>query len=424
MSTPERLDDRSDMLQPAAESPLARAARISQALSEVARRQRFATGRYPGIGGGLGARRGERRFWLSIKLSFLALVVVPSVAAMVYFAFIASDQYVSETRFTVAGGVAPATDGIGSMTGVPSLQTFQDTQVVVNYVESQGLVDELSHRVDLRAIFARSDADWIARLPSHAPIEKLVRYWKWMTDVSVSLPGGIITFAVRAFRPEDARAVASGVLALSEKMVNNMNDRMRRDTVALATSDLQLAGDRLKVAGAALEGARNEEKMLDAKRTADSLSSLRTGVLSAKIRLQQEYDTRLKFISPQTSQMRNLRARLDAADVEIAKIESQMTAKGDGLGRTLSASMTTLEGLELERQIAEDEYSNAAVALERAQIASEAKLIYLNQFVEPVTAEEARYPRRFAWTAAIVAGSLFLWSILVGVAVLVRNHRA
>jgi capsular polysaccharide transport system permease protein len=425
MSMQEKLDEPGRLLQPAPDSPLARATRVSQALTEVARRARFSTRRRGGIGGGFGARRGERAFRSAIRLSFLAVVVAPSLAAAVYFVAFASDQYVSEAQFTVAGGNPPLLDGIGAMTGIPSLQTFQETQVVASYVQSRAIVDELSRRTDLRAAFAAPEADWIARLSDKAPIEKLVLYWKRMTDVSVSMPGGIVDFTVRAFRPADAENLARAVLALSEKMVNDMNDRMRRDTIALATSDLQLAGGRFKFASLALETARNEEKTLDARRTADGFNSLKTSLQLQKIRMQQQYESQLKFISPQTPQMRDLKARIDAAGTEIAKIEAQLTAKNGGAdGNVLSASMTKLEGLELERGIAAQQYADAALALERAQITSESKLVYLNQFIRPATAEEARYPRRVAWIAAITAAALLLWGCLVGTAVLVRNHMA
>jgi capsular polysaccharide transport system permease protein len=425
MATREILDKRGTLLPPEPQTSLARASRVAQALSEVARRSRFSTRRRGGMGGGFGARRGERFFRMAIKLSFLLIVVVPSTAATAYFALFAADQYVSEARFTVAGGAAPVSDNVGTLTGIPSLQTLQEAEVVANYIQSRAMVDGLSRRLDLRAFFTRPEADWIARLAQDPPIEKLERYWKWMTDVSVSLPGGIVSLTVRSFRPGDAEKLAAAVVELSEKMVNDMNDRMHRDTVALATSDLQVAGERVKVTNVALEKARNEEKMLDAGHEADSFNSLKASVQSTKIKLQQQYDSQTKFISPQASQMRGLKARIDAANVEIAKIDALLTAR-DGTvdGTVISASMTRLEGLELERQVAEQEYASAALALERAQIAAESKLIYLNQFVQPATAEEARYPRRFASIAVVVGGALLLWSCLLGIAVLVRNHMA
>ena len=51
----------------------------------------------------------------------------PSAIAAVYYAFIASDQYVAEAKFTVNGGEPPSADAIGSFTGIPAIAIVQYT---------------------------------------------------------------------------------------------------------------------------------------------------------------------------------------------------------------------------------------------------------------------------------------------------------
>ena len=98
-------------------SALERARILSQALSDAARRSRISSRSRRYSGGGFQARRGAALMRWAAAVSFCLIVVLPSVATAIYYTFLASDQYVAETRFTVSGGEAPAIDGIGAMTG-------------------------------------------------------------------------------------------------------------------------------------------------------------------------------------------------------------------------------------------------------------------------------------------------------------------
>jgi capsular polysaccharide transport system permease protein len=215
------------------------------------------------------------------------------------------------------------------------------------------------------------------------------------------------------------------LVALSEQMVNAMNDRIRQDTLAIATTELEIAGDQFASARTALEKARNAEGMLDAAVTADSVNELMSRVEGTRLKLQHEYESQAKFVSPDAPQMRTLRAQIDASEAQRAELAARLTStKHSDRDRVVASSMTKLAALSLEQQIAEQEYGLAAVALERARISSDTQLVYLNQFVSPMIAEQARYPRRFAGILVVVAAALGGWICLFGLAVLVRNNMA
>jgi capsular polysaccharide transport system permease protein len=402
---------------------------MAQTLASAARRARFSTrGHMRGrlVAGGFRARPGQQAFNLATQISFLLLVVIPSLSAIVYFVSFASNQYAAEARFTLRPGRAPISDGLNAVTGIPSALVVQDTQIVVNYIRSSALLEKLAQQIDLTEVYSRSDIDWYARLKPGSPIEKLERYWKSMTDVEISMPGGIVIFTVRAFQPEDATKIANVVIELCEQMVNEMNDRIRQDTLAAATTQLQIAGERIASTRDALETARNAEGMLDAGVTADSVNLLISQVDSNRLKLQHEYESQAKFVSTDAPQMRNLKARIEAAQAQRAELAAQLTSNNHTRdpSRVVSASMTKLAELSLEQQIAEQEFSLASTSLQRARIVSDMKLEYLNQFVSPMIPEEARYPRRFAGILVVVAGALGVWGGLFGLAVLVRNNMA
>jgi len=93
---------------------------------------------------------------------------------------IASDQYAAEARFTVRGGAAPKLDSLAALTGVPTVQIIQDTKIVLNFIQSRAIVEQLDHKLDLRGIFSRPGVARFCAFNPEKPIEKLVRYWKTM----------------------------------------------------------------------------------------------------------------------------------------------------------------------------------------------------------------------------------------------------
>ena len=146
---------------------------MSRALTDAARRARFSIrARQAYRGGSFKARAGAKvmRF-LTIAL-FVAMVVVPNLVAGIYFSLIASDQYVSEAKFTVSSGAIPQMDGLGSVTGVPPILIVQDTQVVTSYIQSRAMVEQLERTVGLRDAYGSKSIDWLARFRKDKPIEK------------------------------------------------------------------------------------------------------------------------------------------------------------------------------------------------------------------------------------------------------------
>ena len=104
--------------------------------------------------------------------------------AGIYFGLVASDQYVSEAKFTVSSGAIPKMDNLGSVTGLPPILIVQDTQVVTSYIQSRAMVEQLEHTVGLRDAYGSKSIDWWARFRKDEPIEKFTDYWEKMWQSS------------------------------------------------------------------------------------------------------------------------------------------------------------------------------------------------------------------------------------------------
>src|SRR5690606_9594887 len=114
----------------------------------------------------------------SVRLAFIACVLVPTFFAFVYFALFASNQYVAEFRFTVK-------DASSSVSGQQSLLSILSSShsspfnnyVVTDYLSSRQVIDELRNKIGLVSIYSKVNIDWLSRFNPTRPVEKFAAYW-------------------------------------------------------------------------------------------------------------------------------------------------------------------------------------------------------------------------------------------------------
>lgn len=420
--------DRRESLQPLAGEGevLTGAELVSRHLKDVSRQLR----RPAPIWAGNIAQQAERlksSFGAWVLLAFIAGVVLPVLSAGLYLAIFASDQYASEARFAVRGGDRGPLDPLAGLTG--GAGHTQDTLIIANYISGRGMVEELQKTLDLREMFSRPKADYLFSFNPDKPIEKLVRYWRWQVDVGVEQMSGIITVVVRAFTPEDSLAIAQGVIAASEKLVNDLSDRSRRDALKQAQSELTLAERALQDKIKAMRELREREGILDATKMSEAMLKLVGDLRLELSKLESEYAATRNTVAESTPQMRVMQARIRSTREQIRLIEARMTSQQQAGGRTggdpaLAESMGRFDRLRLEQEFAQKHYVDAAAAFERARIDVDTQQLYLAAFLQPVLAQDALYPKSGWIMAALTAICLVLWGAGVGIAVLVRNYGA
>jgi capsular polysaccharide transport system permease protein len=405
---------------------------VSRSLKDISREMRRPA---PVWAGNLGqqAERLKSSFGAWVILAFVSVVVVPVLAAGLYLAIFAADQYASEARFAVRGGERGPIDPLSAISGA-SAGHAQDSLIIADYIRGQGMVTELEKTLNLREMFSTTKADWLFSFNPDKSIEKLVRYWRWQVDVNVDSMSGIITVLVRAFTPEDALAISKAIIVASEKLVNDLSERARRDALKQAQSELTLAENTLQDRIKAMRDLRNREGILDATKTSDAMTKL-TGDLRLELaRMESEYASSRRSVSETSPQMRVLEARIRSARDQLRLIEGRMTqtprtSGGAATGNAssdpaLADSMGRFDRLNLEQGFAQKQYVEAAAAFERARMELDSQHVYLATFLQPVLAQDALFPKKGWILAALAAICLVLWSVGVGAAVLARNYVA
>ena len=396
-----------------------RAVAISRALRIAARR---ASGQNISRQFKLETIEDGRWFRRGILLSFVILVVVPIGLAALYLGVLASNQYVSEARFAVRDSESSPLETIGGLAGFSGLQRMQEALIISNYIRSRAMFEEIDKSIGLRDRYARPDADFLSRLAPDDPIEDMIYYWRWKVDVEVDINSGIVTLKVRAFTPEDALLVATEVIRHSERLVNELSERARRNALTAAGEELARSEQNLRAALSEMRDIRNAEGVLDAGKSAESITKLIAELRSRSFLLREDYEAANRTVSPSAPHMRILQSRIQALQSQIQELEGKIA--GGKENAPLSTSQSHLQRGALNMKIAEDRYVLAAGKYEFARMETESQHAYLVTFVSPRLAEDSLYPRRLLFFVLVSLVVAAIWAGSVGIAVLIRNHAA
>ena len=347
------------------------------------------------------------------------LAVSPSLLAMVYFGFVASDRYVSEAQFIIRTASRPVgATGFGSflqMAGVGRSQ--EDVFSVQSFLGSRDAARLLSEQLPIRDFYGSSGGDPIARYPSiiYGPsLEELSRYLGWMITTIYSSNTGITTLRVQAFRPEHAMAMADKLLELGEQMVNRMNERIHSDAVRLSEDEVKRNEDRLVAAQITITRFRNDELTIDPARSSVIVAEL-IARLAAELAQAQTQLREMTASTPDGPLLSPMRRRVAALETQIETERRKISSESGGLAQKLA----DYERLVLEREFAKTTLAAAVRSLESARTEARRQQLYLERVTQPAAADYPLAPDRLRMIITVLAanglGLLVGWLIYAGV---------
>ncbi len=182
---------------------------------------------------------------------FLATVVVPTAVSIIYFGAIASDVYITESKFVVKStsqNTAPSLDGLFGRMGVSS--SNNDAWGIQSYSLSRDALSKLDKELQVKQHYSSSEVDIFNRFPTvriwDKSFEWFHEYYLGKVAVLVDPITSVNTMTVRAYNPEIALKINKSLLTLSEDLVNQLNLRARQDLIKSAQREVDIAKNKIQ----------------------------------------------------------------------------------------------------------------------------------------------------------------------------------
>jgi capsular polysaccharide transport system permease protein len=359
------------------------------------------------------------------QITFLIMVVLPALAACIYYGLWASDQYVAEARFGVRQTQEPivSEDALSMMAKGMAVSTAgRDPYLVANYVRSRNLVEDLDREIGLREIYSRPAADRFSRFDPRKSGEKLWGYWRKMVTVNVDRLSGLVTVRTLAFTPDDAVTIVRAIQVDAERIIDQTSQRVRADALRLADDELARARQRYVESLLALRRVRDGAQTVDPETAIEETAATLTGATRQKLALERDRAFNMRVLSPSAPQIVILDQRIRAIDEQIAALNRSLTSH-DEADRTAADVIGRFEERELARRFSEKLMEITQSSYERARVEEARQHTYLTTFVEPIRPDEAQYPRRARKIGFIAVVALVVWVVTLILIAAVRDHK-
>lgn len=359
-------------------------------------------------------KRGGLLFWLT--------VLIPTLISTVYYGFLASDVYLSESSFVIRSPEKQTRGGIGLLLGSAGFSNAsEEVRAAQGYIHSRDALRALNADDFARNAWAHKGVSIFDRFNGFGlsgSFEDLYVYYEKMVGISTDTETGISHLSVRAFTPKEAQRINQELLGQAEGLVNRLNQRGEEDLIRYAEREVQEANEQARAAALELAKFRNKAGVIDPERQAtvqlQMISKLQDELVGARLQLLQ-----LRSISRDSPQIPVLEVRIRGLQ---SAINDELGAVAGNSG-SLSAVAAQYQTLQVQRQFADQQLGVALTALQEARNDARRQRAYLERISEPSLADDSMEPRRLRGIVTVFLLGLVIWGVVAMLLAGVREHR-
>jgi capsular polysaccharide transport system permease protein len=352
---------------------------------------------------------------------FVAGVILPVFLSAIYYFGIASDQYVSESRFVIKAPnqrTAQTTSfaNLIQSTGLSSGQ--EQSNQVIDFVRSRSALDTLDKKLNIKKAYGNSGIDFLSRFPriwEDNAFEDLFDYYRSKIEISRDNDTGLVVLRTIAFSAKDARAINALLLEQSETLVNELNENARNKAISESENRVVEAQLRVNKALKAISDYRSQSRLVEPLKEATGVVEIANRLIVERAAFEAQLST-VRQVTPDHPSIPVLREQIASLTREIERQNSRLVGGGTN---TISRKLPNYEALTLEQELASQLLMLAQTSLEQARSEALKQQFYLERVVEPNTPDLPEYPKSFKILLTIFGFSLCLylifWMFVVGI---------
>lgn len=389
------MKDDSHLAQPQPLTSVERSQKMAAALSSYARALTFENRSRRNLYrlAGLAPRTRDRIFSILMVLLIGVTFILPMIASVGYYTFVASPGFVSQVRFIVRSSTPLLSrERYSSNTVEPKEKIVQDTAILLNYLNSPAIIQDMQSKIDLYKLFGRSEIDFLSRLSSDSTQDDVLRYWSKHIHTYVNPKSGIVELEVTAYSPQEAHDIVQLVLRLAEERVNKLSSGMWEDLRLSTQRDVDAATKDVADLRGKFRDTQNQTGVFDVELSAQRIITVLTTVESNIAELKSRRQALGATVGSATPQIADLDRRIAAAETQANSLRAQTAGSPLGNGTNLAGYSTIFDKLKLDLSLAEGRLKAALKDLEKVRLVSSLQLVYVDSFIEPTVPDSNKYP--------------------------------
>lgn len=353
------------------------------------------------------------------KHPLLAIALVTTLLAALYWLLIASDRYVSEARVVIQRTDLPGgqTMDFASLLSGANSGSRSDQLLLREHLMSVDLLTKLDARLDLRGHYSNSQRDPLSRLWfENASIEWFHHHYLSRVSVNLDEYAGVLVIQAQAYDPRMAQAITSQLVQEGEQTMNRLAHQLAQAQVQFLEQQVASLHQRVLQTRRAVLDFQDKKGLVSPQASAESITAIVARLESQRAELQTQRSALQAYLVPQHPSIVLLDQQITAIQQQIAQEQNKLASAG---GKTLNRTVEAFQRLEMEASFAQDVYKTALIALEKGRVEATRTLKKMSLLQAPSLPEYPLQPNRFynllvfAIVAFLMAGVMHLLMAIV-----------
>lgn len=352
--------------------------------------------------------RRRRRNFLMLLARLAVFVILPTIAAGIYYFAYATPMYATRSEFVIQQAEGHM-GGLGSLFRGTQFATSQDSITVQSYLQSRDAMLRLDKDLGFKTHFSDPAIDPLQRLPGGATNEDSYRLYKRMVKIGYDPTEGIIKMDVIAPDPALSQSFSEALLGYAEEQVDHLTQRLRKDQMQGARDSFDDAEAKVTAAQTRILDLQQKLGVLDPRSESAAamgqIATFDTELQKKRLELQQLLDN----ARPNAARVEGTKGDIARLEALIANLRRPLT---EGTASDVSLAQVTgeLRIAEADLETRQALLSQAMTQLETARIEANRQVRYLSLGVNPVAPDEPTYPQAFQNTllAFLIFAGIYL----------------
>ncbi|MGE4430272.1 MAG: hypothetical protein AB7E05_05955 [Sphingobium sp.] len=352
----------------------------------------------------------------------LAAALIFTAIAGIYWLFIASDRYVSESHVIVQRTELSAISSLDISTFLTGASTGNrgDQLILRDFLRSKDIVRKLDRELNLREHYSSWRIDPFSRMATDPTIEELHNYYLSRVSIEYDDYSGVLVVKVQGFDPGMAQKINKALVREGERFMNAMAHELARDQVAFLEKEVAVLGKRAMAARKAVLDYQNENGLVSPAATAKSIGSIVAQLEAQRTELQTRLTAMQAYLVSDQPALVELRQQIDAISEQIEEENARLVSPQ---GNRLNSKTEEFQRLEMEAGFAQDLYKTALIGLEKGRVEGTRTIKKMSIVQTPSLPEYSEQPRRLYETALYAIMAMLFAGVAHLLMAIVRDHR-
>lgn len=352
-----------------------------------------------------------------------AVAVGLSLVVALYWAFWASDRFVSESHVVIQRSdltSGQAMDFSSMLMGMAS-SSKSEQLLLRDYLLSVDMLKRLDQKLQLRKHYSDTGHDVFSRLWSETvSIEWFYQYYKSRVQVELDEYAGVLVIKAQAYDPKMAQAVSSALVQEGERYMNALAQKNAQEQVNFLETQVSKLSERALLARRKVLGYQDRHGLVAPQATAENAVAVVNRLEAQKSELQAQRRAMQAYLVDSHPNVVLLNQQIAALEAQISQEQSKLASTTTN---PLNKTVEEYQRLEMDATFALELYKSSLSALEKGRIEATRALKKVFVIQEPSLPEYALEPRRFYNSLLFIVVALLLAGVANLMIAVINDHK-